>query len=239
MVMDSAIGDSGLSGSRHLTYSDIRFFEIIQLEQNLALKVLRPHMHYVAFAAIALVVAAIYKIASNIWYARKIRSYRAQQREYLQKYSKGIVDWEYEKKVPEIKSLVEKSGVPDQHMSWMEAIGLGHAEHRTISILENISAPRKEIQERFLTILFRAEGVFESRAREGFSAFYWIETIIRLPARILQYIGVPEGSVWLKIANVIAWVVTIVGSLLALPDFVDWQAMVSEKLAELLRTPLS
>lgn len=190
-------------------------------------------MQYVGYLAGMLVAAALYKWAINRWCARRMRTYLAEHAAFIKDALAEQGGWDFPKKIAEIKALVLKSGVSDQHLSWMEPIGLGHAKHQQMSVLDNMTYLNRDVQGKVIDIFHRAEGVFESRCREAFSPFYWTEAVIHLPSNVLRYLGVPDGSVWLRLANVIAWVITVPGFLLTLPDFADWQRSVSHFLVRL------
>ncbi len=192
-------------------------------------------MHYLTAAALLVVIAAIYKFAINTLYIVRIRAFRKKHKQYFEKLNEEEVDsWEFVKKVPDIKALIKKAGVEDQVLSFMEPAGLGFAQQKRISVLDNISANSREIQSRVMDAFYRAEGVFESRRRDAYNPFFWTETIIYLPSNILSYIGLPRISVWARVANVIGWVATVVGFITSLPDFAGFREIVSQYLAAIL-----
>ena len=78
-----------------------------------------------------------------------------------------------------------------------------------------------------------AVGIYKHRVRESYNLIYWINTIVFLPAKTLQYFGVSEGS-WIgKAANVVAWLATVLGFIFSLPDFKTLQSDFSAWLAGL------
>lgn len=191
-------------------------------------------MHYLTAAALLIVIAAIYRFAINTWYLTRIRSFRKEHHRYFEKLIKKEHDdssWGFVKKVPEIKALIAKAGVEDQILSFMEPAGLGFAQQKRVSVLDNISANNSEIIHRVINTFYLAEGVFESRRRDAYNLFFWTETIIYLPSNILSYIGLPRISVWARVANVIGWVATVVGFITSLPDFAGVREVVSQYLA--------
>lgn len=191
-------------------------------------------MEYAVTAGGILLVAAVYKALKNAWNVRKIRRYQREHWAYVKQYLNGGAEWDFAKKVPEIKALVLKAGVADQYLSWMEPLGMMHAQHKKMSVLDNLAFMNEDVQKKAVLTLKLAEGIFESRLRESFSPFYWVETIIHIPSRTLHYLGVPDTSAWLRIANVIGWLATVGGLILSLPDFVNWQKKFSEMLSAIM-----
>lgn len=61
--------------------------------------------------------------------------------------------------------------------------------------------------------------MYAGRRHEAINPFYWVDTLLHLPAAALAYIGVKSDPGWGRLANVIAWIVGIVGFITSLPDF--------------------
>lgn len=102
-----------------------------------------------------------------------------------------------------------------------------------MSVLDNMGYMNQEVQGKLTNMFYRAEGVYEARCREALSPAYWAEIILHLPAHVLTYLGLPVGSFWGRIANVVAWICGVLGFVTSLPDFSGLQASVSGWLAAL------
>lgn len=51
-------------------------------------------------------------------------------------------------------------------------------------------------------------GVYRMRLIESFSPRYWIETVIFLPSRIIQYLGGKSDSLFAKLLQILYWIFT-------------------------------
>lgn len=192
-------------------------------------------MEFLLRSSIILLFAVVYRFAINSYRLKKMQTYLLEHRAFLLALSnKSPNTKEYIKKVPEIKALIETANVGDEVLSWMEPAGLGFAQQKQVSILDNIAANNQEIQFRVLNAFHRAEGTFEKRRKEAYNLFFWTEAIIYLPSKILVYLGVPKNNLFGRIANVISWFLGALGFMLALPDFTDWQKAVSQFLLKLV-----
>ena len=182
------------------------------------------------------VIAIGYKIAVNNWYLRRTRTLAAEHNDYLAALARqdGSQSWEFVKKTVEIKALFKRANIQDQVVSWMEPAGFGYVQQAGAAMYENISAANAEIQSKVVNAFHRAEGVYEQRQWEALSPFYWVELLLHLPSHALEYAGLVKGSVWGKLANMIAWVVGVVAFVTSLPDFVGLQKWVSHQLAALV-----
>jgi hypothetical protein len=191
-------------------------------------------MHLLIAAILVLLVAVTYKYLINAVYASRIRTFRSEHNEYIKKLlAKDKSAWEFVKKCPAIKEMMKKANIGDQKLSWMEPVGYGHIQQQQASILDNISTDNKEIQSRVYQAFHEAEGVFESRKNEALDPFYWTELIIYLPSRILSYLGIPKESIWGRFANILGWILEVVGFFTSLPDFTGFQQCVSRIFASL------
>ncbi|MDA3813505.1 MAG: hypothetical protein PF570_04550 [Candidatus Cloacimonetes bacterium] len=114
----------------------------------------------------------------------------------------------------EIKRVVLKTGLRDLSNSYMEPMGLGYAQRKDISALDNITYLDLEMMQKLKLIFKRAKGFYKKQALKNINPIFWIEVIIFLPREILKYFSVEEnvklGSAIVKVLQVIYWI----GSLL-------------------------
>jgi hypothetical protein len=127
-----------------------------------------------------------------------------------------------------------RAGVRDSVEHRMQPAGYSYLQRTGASVFDNIAANDAALAGKVVHRFYEAEGIYLGRLKEAVSPLYWIETMLRLPALALQYVGVPAGSLIGKIANLIGWVAGILGLLVSLPDFQDLQRGLSAALRSLV-----
>jgi hypothetical protein len=182
-----------------------------------------------------LAVAVTYKFCVNAYYARRTRALRDDYVAYATALARGGGDWEFVHKIPEIKELVKRANAAEPRVTRMEPVGYGHVQQQNISVIDNIPANDREIAQLVVQLLHDTEATFNFRKKQAYSLTYWIEILIYLPSTILQYLGVPASSMISKAANAIAWILGVVGFIIALPDFEHVRDTISRFLARLFK----
>jgi hypothetical protein len=126
--------------------------------------------------------------------------------------SKKAANWISENQI-EIRKVVINTGVGDQITSYMEPVGLGHAQQQSISALDNLAFLNIEIMKTGREIVNRAKGQYRIQAMKSFNPIFWIEFILFLPKEILKYLGVDNtakvGSLITKIFQIIYWIASL------------------------------
>ena len=193
-------------------------------------------MATVGLVALVMLVGAIaYKAATNAWRVHRVRVLQAAHVQYIMYLaSKEGSPPDFVKAVPEVRDLFVRAGLKDSMDAYMEPAGYGFVQQRHILLFDNLAVNDAGIAPRVMQKFREAEGVYLWRLKQAFSPIYWIETVLGLPAIALQYVGLPPGSVFGRIANVAAWVLAVVSLLVSLPDFQDLQRWLSETLRALL-----
>ncbi len=114
----------------------------------------------------------------------------------------------------EIKKRVLNTGVQDQYQSYMEPLGLGHAQKQSCSVLDNLLFMNTEILLSAKGILRKARGHYKIQALLSFSPLFWIELIIFLPRELLKMVGFETKSKGSQnITNIIQllyWIASII-----------------------------
>lgn len=196
-------------------------------------------MENLYYIPLILVAVALYKAASNYYYLRRTRTMHKDHDEYVRELARpedeGNPSWTFVEKTHEIIELFKRAGVQDSAIPRIEPLGYGQGVRQEMSVFKNLSNDDREVQTTVRHFFHEAEGVYQKRISESINAFYWIETILFLPARLAQYAGAPAGSWITRTANVVGWLIGVAGFIFALPDFQDARVAFSTWLGGIVR----
>ena len=191
------------------------------------------------YIPLILVAVALYKAASNYYYLRRTRTMHKLHDEYVRELAmpegEGNPSWTFVKKTSEITGLFKRAGIQDSVITRLEPLGYGKVMPQEMSVFKNLSNDDSEVQTNIRHFFHEAEGVYQKRISESINVFYWIETILFLPARLAQYAGAPVGSWITRTANVVGWLIGVAGFIFALPDFQDARVAFSTWLGGIVR----
>jgi hypothetical protein len=168
----------------------------------------------------AILIAAVYKASSNAFHLWKTRRLFKRYEEYMRLGAKGPEAWKFVERTGEIVDLFKRAGIQDRGWTEMRPIGYGYGQQQTARLFDNIQSSRSEIAALVIAAFHRAIGYYRARIREAANPFYWVDTIVFLPAKLVAYLGLPEGSLWGKVANASLWVATV-GSFVFSSAFTD------------------
>jgi hypothetical protein len=194
------------------------------------------------FAGICLlIIVASYKFASNRYYLRRIIYLREQYKNYLKSLSdKEQNSWHFLTKLDEMKKLFMHIGFKNFTKTRMEPIGCGKATPLHADWLDNLACNNEEFVRITLQRFYEAEGFFQTRMRESYNPFYWVETILKLPSRSLIFFGVSPDSKVLPLIDllsiflaIISLFIAIFAFILNLPDFTGLRDVISKWIKEL------
>lgn len=147
-----------------------------------------------------LAVVSVYKLISNIARLIKIKYFRKQYKKFITDGSVDFAQYSYA-----IKNLFNVAKVADYKVALCELVGFGHIQTGNISVFENMAIYRADIIAVMLGCFSKAEGTFKSRIFECFSPLYWIECIIFLPQKLIEYFGLDEDCVLAKLIQIVYW----------------------------------
>ena len=116
--------------------------------------------------------------------------------------------------IMEIKRIVLKTGVADYVHTFMEPVGYGNVQQKTMSALDNILFKNIEILKEARDILHRAKGYYKVETLKCINPIYWIEFIVFLPREIIRYFSTTNDSkptpVLTNIIQILYWLISIV-----------------------------
>lgn len=126
---------------------------------------------------------------------------------YLSKYQNYITnpEWGFVGDSPQIINLFKNAGIKDVVVTNVEFIGFGHFQSSHPSVFENLTVTRNDVVGAALNMFHKSIGVYRSRMLETINPLYWLEFIIFLPKHLLNYIGISPESIFIKIIQIIYW----------------------------------
>jgi len=114
----------------------------------------------------------------------------------------------------EIRKTVLKTGVADITHTFMEPIGYGNVQPKTMSALDNLLFKNIDILMEARDILYRAKGFYKVESLKCVNPIYWIEFIVFLPREIARYFSnsddVKSTTAVTKIIQIIYWIISVV-----------------------------
>jgi hypothetical protein len=118
-------------------------------------------------------------------------------------------------KIEEIKHQIIKifkdADVLDNYTTVVQPVGYNRISTATgVSMMANIGSLREDVVMGNLAMFHSAIGTYRSRMWESINPVYWFEFVIFLPKNIFHYLGISAESVFIKIGNIIYWIVTVV-----------------------------
>lgn len=118
--------------------------------------------------------------------------------------------------ISDIKRSVKGAGVNDNIRTYMEPVGLGYAQQKSMSTLDNMLFRNIEFLTGARDLMKRAKGYYQVEMIKCFNPLYWIEFIVFLPKHIINYFNFESKSKSniINIIQIIYWVLTIIISYL-------------------------
>jgi len=114
----------------------------------------------------------------------------------------------------EIKRIVLKTGVSDYIHTYMEPVGYGAVQQKSMSAIDNILYKNIDILKESRDILLRAKGYYKVEALKCINPIYWIEFIVFLPREIIRYFSTKNDSkptsVLTNIIQILYWLISII-----------------------------
>ena len=155
------------------------------------------------YAAICFACIFIYKIAFNTCALIRINFYAKKYSKYLTAQNTDFI----ESTIP-IKQLFGTAGLSEPRIPCVQPVGYGKIFEGHASLFSNMSVIREDIVANMLRCFAEARGVFKHRLFEAFSPLYWVNCIIFLPRRILEYLGIKGDSIAVRILQLLYWFAT-------------------------------
>ena len=157
-----------------------------------------------------IIISLIYRALVNYIRFRKIKSLH------------NIYAQDHEQFIEESQialSLFKEAGLKDHnvHVTTKSRLVLRTAfqdipqyQQQNISVFDNITFIHPDVNPAVVSLFMKAKGVFRHRLKESMNPLFWIQYTLTLPTYLLEYLGVKEGNLIIKLIQVIYWGLGIV-----------------------------
>jgi hypothetical protein len=116
-------------------------------------------------------------------------------------------------KTIEISRVYGLTGRGQPLETFMDTVGYGHVQQKSLNILENILFQNNEVMQRGRNCLEIAKGHFWTNALQSINPMYWLEVIFFLPKAVVSASGIDAtnklADIGLKITQILYWAVIV------------------------------
>lgn len=116
----------------------------------------------------------------------------------------------FSEKKPQIIRLFKEADIDNFVVTRLEPAGYGQVAKIPINGFENITLVDYEVMQLIKSKFHEAIGVFKHRLFQNFNPVFWIEFIFKLPEYILIYLGFKSENVFVRIIQVMYWILGII-----------------------------
>lgn len=125
-----------------------------------------------------------------------------------------------------VRKLFKQAGIQDSSIPSVDLLGYGYVKQVKYSVLHNMGMMNEDVVGIMLHYFAEAEGFFRTGLLECISPLYWIQTILFLPSRLCEYMGISDSQVFVKILQLAYWILT--------PILIAWRSEFYEFVITLL-----
>lgn len=148
-------------------------------------------------------ILVLFKAFCNFVYLISAKYYYKKYLSWSKKNNVNIIRYRHS-----IAKLFKRANVKEHNISRIRPLGYSQIQAVQISAIENIGVLDKELLIHTVTLFEESIGVFKSRMIESFNPLFWIELIIFLPRSIISYLGFKPESIFVRILQVLWWLIT-------------------------------
>nr|WP_315021770.1 hypothetical protein [uncultured Aminipila sp.] len=106
-----------------------------------------------------------------------------------------------------VKSLI-KNALGNLNVPYIANMGYGQMASYQVPLFSLYPTNVVDYAKTMLESFEEALGIYRTHMFETFNPFFWINSLIFLPQKIFQYLGVPSQSVLIKLLQIIWWFAT-------------------------------
>lgn len=114
----------------------------------------------------------------------------------------------------DIKKTVSGASVKDIVHTFVEPIGYGHLQQKSISVLDNLLFKNIDFFTGGRDLMSRAKGFYIVESFKSFNPLFWVEVIIFLPKHLINYFNSEKESKSVsaitKVIQIIYWIVSLI-----------------------------
>ena len=125
-----------------------------------------------------------------------------------------------------VRKLFKQAEIQDSPIPLVELMGYGHVKQAKYSVLHNMGMMNEDVVGLMLHFFAEAKGFFKTGLLECISPLYWIQTLLFLPSRLCEYMGISDSQVFVKILQLGYWILT--------PILIAWRSELYKVIVALL-----
>lgn len=146
-------------------------------------------------------IAFLYRLSLNGIGLVKVKHYKKKYEEFLANPQSNFFVYE-----AAVTRLFKQAKLEDYVFPWDEWAAAGVVRKSKARLFKNMGAVNNYTVAAMRQYFLKAEGVFRSNIIECFSPFYWIQTLIFLPSRLCEYLGMSADQVSSRILQLLYWI---------------------------------
>jgi hypothetical protein len=143
-----------------------------------------------------------YKITSNFVKLKRIKYIENEYTKWLNNDEKSNVLY----LKAEYARLLRNAKCKEYTLPYVQPLGYNRIAKGNLNVIDNFPNKRQDIVLSTINLISEAYGVYRSRIFESINPLYWIDSVIFLPRTVLEYLGVKNENIAVKILNIIYWI---------------------------------
>lgn len=155
------------------------------------------------YLVIAFLCLWIYRLVKNISSLIRINHYYDKYTLYLSKQ-----DSLFSENTHAVVQLLKAAGIVDRLIPFTQPSGYGFVAQGNASLFQNIGNLREDVVVATAQCFKQATGTFKHRILENFSPIFWVDCVIYLPRKIIEYLGLKGDTVPVKVLQLLYWLAT-------------------------------
>lgn len=113
----------------------------------------------------------------------------------------------------EIRDLFKKANIEDGRILYTRPLGFNQIATGDASIIENMFVQRDDIVQSMLHYFNDAISTFRLRIIQNFNPIFWLECIIFLPKKLVEYLGITSSTLFINFFQLVYWTFSVIYSL--------------------------
>ena len=125
----------------------------------------------------------------------------------------------------QIRQLMRVAGIKDRYLPIVKPMGYGQLASMNVSVVDNIANLQEDVVQTNLIMFDEAKGNLRYKITQTINPIYWLDVALSLLPKMFIYIGVKPDSVFIKLAQVVWWLVvatSVVTGIFFNKEFTSW-----------------
>lgn len=114
----------------------------------------------------------------------------------------------YYQYIPQAQKLLTETRLHTRQIIITYPVGYDMVASSTVSVIDNLYSRHPDIANNIALVFIELTNTYKTRMSEALSPAYWIETVMFLPSRIVDYLGCSPDNVATKLLQILYWLIT-------------------------------